>query len=356
MQKVVLRILDANLDRAREGVRTVEEWCRFGLNDGDLTALCKEIRQELGLWHSAEMRAARDTEGDAGTGLTHDREVQRSHVGAVVQANLCRVQEALRVLEEYGKLASPEMGAAFKQLRYQAYLLDSRLQGALLETAYGDRMERLRRSPVYLVTSPSDSLADIVEQALQGGLTLVQYRDKSSDDGLRLERARALKEVCDAYGALFLVNDRVDLAIAVDADGVHVGQQDLPVPMVRQLLGPGKIVGCSTTGPEEMERAIAWGADYIGVGPVHATPTKPGKAASGLDYVRYALDHAPMPWFAIGGLDLRTAGATYEAGAQGIAVVRAIMGADSPKAATEQLLAIAQKSRAQKSRTQKSRA
>ncbi|MEM9244427.1 MAG: thiamine phosphate synthase [Cyanobacteria bacterium P01_F01_bin.153] len=345
MQKIVLRILDANLDRAREGVRTVEEWCRFGLNDGELTGLCKEIRQELGLWHSAEMRAARDTEGDAGTALTHSQEARRSHLGAVVQASLCRVQEALRVLEEYGKLSSPEMGSAFKQLRYQAYVLDSRLQEALLEVVYEDRMERLRRSPVYLVTSPDDRLVEIVEQALQGGLSLVQYRDKNSDDGLRLERARALKEVCDRYGALFLVNDRVDLAIAVDADGVHVGQQDLPVPMVRELLGPGKIVGCSTTSPEEMERAIAWGADYIGVGPVHATPTKPGKAASGLDYVRYALENAPMPWFAIGGLDLRTAGATYEAGARGIAVVRAIMAADSPKTATEKLLAIAQESR-----------
>lgn len=341
----VLRILDANLDRAREGMRTVEEWCRFGLEDRELTALCKEIRQGLGQWHSSEMRAARDTEGDPGTGLTHVQEATRSHVGAVVQASLCRVQEALRVLEEYGKLSSPAMGAAFKQLRYQSYGLDSRLQEPLARTAHGERLERLKASPVYLVTSPSDRLVEIVEQALQGGLTLVQYRDKDSEDGVRLKRAQALKAVCDRYGALFLVNDRVDLAIAVDADGVHVGQNDMPVPMVRELLGPGKIVGCSTTSPEEMERALNWGADYIGVGPVHATPTKPGKAAAGLEYVRYALDNSPVPFFAIGGLDLETAADTYGAGASGIAVVRAIMGAADPKQATQKLLSIAQTSR-----------
>ena len=345
MVQTVLRILDANLDRAREGVRTVEEWCRFGLGDRELTALCKDMRQGLGRWHTAEMRAARDTAGDLGTGLTHGREAQRSHVAAVVQANLCRVQEALRVLEEYGKLSSVEMGAAFKQLRYQSYVLDSRLQTPLAKTLQADRLERLKRSPLYLVTSPHDRLVDVVEQALQGGLTLVQYRDKNADDGDRLERARALKGVCDRYGALFLVNDRVDLAIAVDADGVHVGQTDMPVPQVRELLGPGKIVGCSTTSPEEMERAIAWKADYIGVGPVHGTPTKPGKAAVGLDYVRYAREQAPMPFFAIGGLDLKTAAETYGAGASGIAVVRAIMAAEDPKRATQELLAIAQTSR-----------
>ncbi len=343
----VLRILDANLDRAREGMRTVEEWCRFGLGDQELTGDCKGIRQELGRWHSAAMRAARDTAWDPGTDLTHAQEATRSHVGAVVQANLCRVQEALRVLEEYGKLDHPEMGAAFKALRYQSYILDSRLQEPLAQAIHNDRLARLKRSPLYLVTSPHDQLVEVVEQALQGGLKLVQYRDKNSEDGLRLERAQALKAVCDRYGALFLVNDRVDLAIAVDADGVHVGQNDMPVPQVRQLLGPGKIVGCSTTSPAEMERALNWGADYIGVGPVHATPTKPGKAASGLEYVRYALENSPVPFFAIGGLDSKTAAATYQAGAPGIVVVRAIMGAADPKRATQELLAIAQESRPQ---------
>lgn len=128
-EAALFRILDANLDRAREGLRIVEEWCRFGLNDARLTEDCKGLRQELARWHSPELRAARDTPGDPGTALTHPGEEQRADIQQVLQANLCRVEEALRVLEEYGKVYKPELAAAAKQMRYKVYTLDSRLGG-----------------------------------------------------------------------------------------------------------------------------------------------------------------------------------------------------------------------------------
>ena len=134
------------------------------------------------------------------------------------------------------------------------------------------------------------------------------------------------------------MNDRADLAKAVDADGVHLGQQDIPIALARQILGPRRIVGRSTTNPDEMNRALSEGADYIGVGPVHETPTKAGKSATGHDYVRYAATHATVPWYAIGGIDSDTLDGVLSAGAKRVAIVRAIMAAEQPTVITQHFL------------------
>ncbi len=332
VRSALYRILDANLDRAREGMRVVEEWCRFGLDDAELTEECKNLRQELARWHTSDLREARDTSGDTGTALTHPQEAERTSIAQVLQANLCRVQEALRVLEEYGKVYNPEMGAALKQMRYRVYVLESQLM-------FYDRQRLLRSARLYLVTSPFDNLFSTVEAALKGGLTLVQYRDKNADDEVRLSNALKLRQLCHHYGALFIVNDRVDLALAVDADGVHLGQQDLPISVARQLLGAKKIIGRSTHCPDDLHRALQEGADYIGVGPVYETPTKEGRPAAGLDYVRYAAQHATVPWFAIGSVDPTNLQEVMDAGADRVAVVRAIMQAEAPTLVTQYFLA-----------------
>lgn len=331
MHSAVCRILDANLDRAREGLRIIEEWCRFGLNSVRFSEECKQLRQELASWHGSELRAARDTPGDPGTELTHPQEQQRASIAVLLQANFCRVEEALRVLEEYGKLYHPKMGGAFKQMRYRVYTLESDLLGY-------QRHKLLAQSYLYLVTSPAEALFNVVEAALQGGLTLLQYRDKNTNDIERLDTARKLRQQCLEYGAIFIVNDRIDLALAVDADGVHLGQQDIPIQVARQLLGSQRIIGRSTTNPEEMQRAIQEGADYIGVGPVYETPTKVGKAAAGLEYVRYAATHSPIPWFAIGGIDVNNVTDAIAAGAERIAVVRSLMQAEQPTLVTQYFL------------------
>jgi thiamine-phosphate pyrophosphorylase len=330
-QFVVERILDANLDRAREGLRIVEEWCRFGLNNAQLTDNCKQMRQELAKWHSPELRLARNTTEDVGTQLSHPQEEKRDRLEGVLQANICRTQEALRVLEEYGKLYKAGMGEAFKQMRYRVYALESQL----LNNRY---RQQLQAAKLYLITLPCENLFSAVEAALKGGLTLVQYRDKNTDDRERLANAYKLRQLCRDYGALFIMNDRVDLALAVDADGVHLGQQDVTFSVARQILGPHRIIGRSTTNAQEMKSAIAEGADYIGVGPVYETPTKAGKAAAGLEYVRYAAETSPIPWFAIGGIDLTNLNSVLGAGARRVSVVRAIMQAENPTHTTQHFL------------------
>ncbi|NEQ31452.1 MAG: thiamine phosphate synthase [Leptolyngbya sp. SIO4C5] len=331
-QAAIYRILDANLDRAREGLRIVEEWCRFGLNQTETTQQLKQLRQRLAAWHTSEIRAARNTPTDPGTRLSHPQEEVRADLQQVLQANFCRTQEALRVLEEYGKLIDPKMGADCKQMRYQVYTLESYLAGY-------QRHQRLRQAQSYLVTSPHEHLLEVVEAALAGGLEIVQYREKALDDSDRLEVAKTLRDLCHHYGALFIVNDRIDLALAAEADGVHLGQQDLSPAFARQLLGDQRIIGCSTTNLDEMERAIAAGADYIGVGPVYATPTKPNKPAAGLDYVRQAAAQATVPWFAIGGINADNLDEVLDAGAERVAVVRAIMAAEQPTLMTQYFVA-----------------
>ncbi|NEQ75705.1 MAG: thiamine phosphate synthase [Okeania sp. SIO2C9] len=331
VQSGVRRILDANLDRAREGLRIIEEWCRFGLNSIHWANECKQLRQEIGSWHSTELRMSRNTPGDPGTELTHPKEEERSDVQQLLQVNFCRLEEALRVLEEYGKIYNSQMGSACKQIRYRVYTIESGL------LAYR-RYQQLQNSYLYLVTSPNDKLINIVEAALQGGLTLVQYRNKTADDITRLTEAQKLSQLCHRYGALFIVNDRVDLAIAVDADGVHLGQNDIPVKLARQLLGPQKLVGRSTTNPEEMKRAIQEEADYVGVGPIYETPTKLDKPAAGLEYIGYAVNNCTIPWFAIGGIDMQNCDEVLSSGAERVSVVRAIMQAEQPTLVTQYFL------------------
>ena len=332
MKKAIYRILDANLDRAREGLRIIEEWCRLGLNHQPLAEECKDIRQELARWHSWELRQARDTPGDVGTSLSHPQEEARESIQQLLQANLCRSQEALRVLEEYSKLYDIDMATGCKQLRYRVYAIESSLFNNY-------RQQQLQSAALYLVTSPEPEILKTVEAALKGGLTLVQYRDKEGTDSDRIEKAHQLCQLCHRYKALFIVNDRVDIALAVDADGVHLGQNDAPVSFAREVLGSHKIVGRSTTNKQELNRAIAEHADYVGVGPFYETPTKPGKTALTTEYIDYVKAKCRVPWFAIGGIDLKNLDAVLTTGAQRIAVVRAIMQAEQPTQVTRQFLA-----------------
>jgi thiamine-phosphate pyrophosphorylase len=202
-----------------------------------------------------------------------------------------------------------------------------------------ERRERLRAARLYLVTGARPGgrpLAEVLAPALRGGVDLVQIREKDARDEEVLTAAAVARELCDEAGALLFVNDRADLAVGAGADGVHVGQEDMPVAEARAVVGPELLVGLSTHAPAEIDAADA---DLIGVGPVHATPTKPGRLAVGLDLVRHAAAHAELPWFAIGGIDPLSVGAVVDAGATRIAVVRAITEAPDPEAAARALRA-----------------
>ncbi len=200
-----------------------------------------------------------------------------------------------------------------------------------------DRRERLREARLYLICD--DRPDQFLERALRGGVDIVQLRVKRGTDEAVLSAARRLAAICARHGALFVVNDRPDLAAQAGADGVHVGQDDVPVAQARATVGPDRLVGLSTHSPAQIDAAA--GADYIGVGPVHATPTKPGRPAVGLELVRYAAEHARVPWFAIGGIDRDNVEEVRAAGAERIAVVRALTEADDPVRAAAELSEVA---------------
>jgi thiamine-phosphate pyrophosphorylase len=176
-----------------------------------------------------------------------------------------------------------------------------------------------------------------LEPALRGGVDIFQLRDKHASDDELLRAAHTARQLCDKHGALFIVNDRPDLAVAARADGVHLGQDDMPIEEGRAIVGPNRLIGRSTHSPGQVDAAV--GADYIGVGPVHATPTKLGRPAVGVELVRYAAANALVPFFAIGGLDATTLPEAVAAGATRAAVVRAISEAADPEAAARALRA-----------------
>jgi thiamine-phosphate pyrophosphorylase len=200
-----------------------------------------------------------------------------------------------------------------------------------------ERRARLRAARLYLVIEAA-AARDVAPAALRGGVDVVQLREKDAPDEDVVAAGRALRAACDEHSALLIVNDRADLALACDADGVHLGQDDETVEAVRAAVGPQLVIGLSTHSPSQVAAAEkAAQVDYLGVGPVYATATKPGVEPVGLELVRYAAAHARKPWFAIGGIDSGRAHAVAEAGAERIAVVRAIRDATDPRGAAAAL-------------------
>ena len=198
----------------------------------------------------------------------------------------------------------------------------------------GERRARLRDARLYFVTEPVDE--DVLAAALEGGVDIVQLRDKEASDEELLAAAPLFRSLCDRFGALFVVNDRPDLALAAGADGVHVGQDDTAPEQV----GGDLLVGLSTHSPEQFDAGLNSAADYVCAGPVHETPTKEGRPATGLGLIRHAASRAPeKPWFAIGGIDTSNLAELVEAGAERVVVVRAIRDADDPRAAAASLRA-----------------
>jgi thiamine-phosphate pyrophosphorylase len=203
-----------------------------------------------------------------------------------------------------------------------------------------ERRERLHRAQLYLCTGIRDggkNLGRFLDAVLGAGVDVVQMREKHAEARAQLDAAVVFRTMCARHDALFIVNDRADLAAAAESDGVHVGQEDLSPEAARALLGPDAIVGRSTHSPDELVRALREPVDYLGVGPVHPTPTKPGRPGVGLNYVRTAASMANLPWFVTGGMDAMTIPAAAEAGALRFVVVRAITEAPDPALAVKEI-------------------
>jgi thiamine-phosphate pyrophosphorylase len=332
------RALDACANRAREGLRVAEDYCRFVLDDRFLTGELKRLRHDLTALlaelPSDVMLSARDTLGDVGTTLTTEAEQRRDSLAEIVQANLKRLQEALRSLEEFGKLYGAELGTALEQMRYRAYTLEKAI---LLGTTARQRLQSARLYVLLTGSQCARSLEWTVAEAAAGGADVIQMREKDLPDRVLLERARQLRHWTRQAGVLFLVNDRPDLARLVEADGVHLGQDDLPVKEARRILGSEALVGVSTHNVEQVRHAVLDGASYIGVGPTFPSGTKEFRELAGLDFVRAALAETTLPAFVIGGVNAQTIGDAVAAGARRVAVSQAVAAADSPRAAAAAL-------------------
>lgn len=333
------RILDAAANRTREGLRVIEDFVRFSLDDGHLSRLLKECRHELAeamdQLPSSHLLAARDTLGDVGTSISTPSEFQRSSPVDVVRAAFKRVQEALRTLEEYSKVVDANAGHRFEQLRYRIYTAEK----AVLRTQAA--VDRLHQQRLYLLVGESScsiGLEAVVKSALDAGIRLFQLREKTLNDKDLLQQAIRLREWTAAQSALLIINDRPDIAVLSNADGVHVGQEELSVRDARRIVGPDRLIGVSTHSLEQARQAVLDGADYLGVGPTFPTATKSFADFPGLALIRQVAAEIKLPWFAIGGIDVGKIGQVVGAGARRIAVSSAVCRNPSPQAAARDLM------------------
>ncbi len=336
----VYRILDANANRAREALRVMEDAARFVLDDAELSGQLKQLRHDLAqcLASISQLDAWRDTPGDVGTTITTQSEQSRSDVADVVTAAGKRLSEALRVLEEYSKTLPEtltDVAAAIEKLRYRGYTLEQRLM-----TTLGTTRARQWRLCVLISESlcQAGDWLEVAEAAIAGGADCIQLREKDLDGKELLARTRRLVSLCRPKGVSAIVNDRPDVALLGEADGVHLGQTDLPCREARKLVGRQLLIGVSTSNLDQAKQALKDGADYCGVGPMFPTTTKHKPVLAGPGYLKEYLAWGRLPHLAIGGINSKNIGELVSAGVKGVAVSSAVCGAENPDEITQQLI------------------
>lgn len=334
-----LRIVDANANRATEGLRVVEEYVRFHLDDQHLCRLCKHLRHDLtavlGGISAADRLAARDTQRDVGTEVVADSEYRRDGLSDVVRASFGRIEQSMRCLEEYSKVLSSQLAADIEPLRYRAYTLE---RAIATTTCSRSRLADVR---LYVLIDGRTSAKEFVELAgglAESGVDAIQLRDKTLEDHELVHRARILRGATGDRHTLFIVNDRPDVAVLADADGVHVGQEDLSVKDARKIVGAGRLVGVSTHSLQQAREAVVDGADYIGCGPTFASSTKEFERFAGLEFLRSVGQEIGLPAFAIGGIGRHNVQEVISVGFSRIAVSGAVVNADNPAAEAAALL------------------
>jgi thiamine-phosphate pyrophosphorylase len=340
-QSAIFRILDANANRAAEGLRVVEEYLRFVLEDQHLSARCKQLRhdlqQALDQIPTSLRYAARDTESDVGTGIQTQSEYERRSARDVALAGQKRFEQALRCLEEYSKPGFPQVASVVEQLRYRAYTLARAIE------ITAESRQRLENALLYVLVDARTKQGDFVEFTkllVDSGVSLIQLRDKTLGERELLARARHLRAITRDSKTLFIMNDRPDLALLAAADGVHVGQHELSVKDARTVMGPQALVGVSTHTIEQARQAVLDGANYIGCGPTFPSLTKDFTTFPGIDFLRQVANEITLPAFAIGGIDVSNLSQVSAAGFRRIAVQGAITSAQDPSLVVRQLLSM----------------
>jgi thiamine-phosphate pyrophosphorylase len=338
-----LRIIDANLNRIGEGLRVLEEFARLSLNDAGLTGRLKNLRHEMvhvDKQLQQQLLLARDAAGDVGADMeAPGQEKPRDATGTIV-ANARRVQESLRVMEELAREAGSGLKTeSYRKARFALYTIEKELLAGMLRR---DKLERLKGLYVIIDAAflKGRNVNDATMQAIRGGARIIQYRDK--EHGIReiLAAAGELKEICSQHDVLFIVNDSLEVALAVDADGLHVGRDDLPVATARRLLPIDKVLGASARTIDEAKKAQSEGADYLGVGAMYATSTKAAAEVVGPGRIKEIKNALDIPVVAIGGINESNLSAVMKAGADAAAVISAVMGVTDVEKAVRRLTEI----------------
>jgi thiamine-phosphate pyrophosphorylase len=328
----IARILDANANRTREGLRAVEDYCRFALEDATLTAEFRRLRHAV-TEALAELPArlvlqARDADSDVGRDMQAVAGSERATLAGVVQANLKRAQEGLRALAEYSRHYGARTAAHFERLRHDAYTLE---RSVLMGRAARERLAGARLCVLVSGGGCAASLEWTIAEAAAGGADIFQLREKGLGDRELLERARRVRQATRRAGALFIMNDRPDIARLVEADGIHLGQDDMPVRQARRIVGPDALVGVSTHDVGQVRQAVLDGADYLGVGPTFASSTKSFDGLAGLEFVRQVASATSLPAFVIGGITAENVRDVALAGGKRVAVSAAVCQSDDPR-------------------------
>lgn len=336
----MLRIIDVNLNRTREALRVIEDYARFVLDDADATEAVKRCRHQVRAVIEAAgadaLLAGRDIVSDVGRDLKTPGELERGSAEDVVRAAFGRLSETARVLGEYGKLVSAAAATAAEALRYRCYELEQRvvLRGTL----------RRRFGEVRLYVLLTEALCQgpwqqTAEAAIRGGAGCLQLREKQLSDRELMDRARRLRELTAESGVLLAINDRPDIARLARADIVHVGQDDLSVREARRIAGANLLVGKSTHTLDQFEAALAEEPDYLSVGPMFPTGTRPQEHVAGPQTLAAARPRAALPLVAIGGITPQNVGPVMGAGADCVAVCAAVIAAEDVEAAARTLRA-----------------
>ena len=339
----IWRAVDASANRAAEALRVLEDVLRFGLDDEHLTRLAKDLRHDLagvlsrhGLWRRT---AARDVIGDVGVGVAAEATLARGGLTDLVAANAARATQALRSLQECAAVVAAEAAAGFESIRYRTYTLE---RAALAAVRSADRLAGV--SLCVLVDGGHDavSFARLVESLVEAGVRMFQIRDKSLPVPLLADRVRTALAIVrrggEATRPIVVVNDRVDVAAAVSADGAHVGADDLPVPLTRRVVGPERLVGRTAHDVAEARAAVVEGADYLGIGPCFPSPTKAFADHAPPEFLRTVCREVSLPTFAIGGITVDRLESLVALGVRRVAVASAVTRAPDPPRAARDLI------------------
>lgn len=338
----VLRIIDANINRTGEGLRVLEEFARLSLDNSSLTQQLKDLRHKVlhtGIELQKQLLNARDAAQDVGSAMDVPGETKAKDTPEIVIANTRRVQESLRVLEELAKTPGAGLDSeSYRQARFELYTIEKELLGRLTRRVTTDKITGL-----YVIIDAEwlkgRRPEDLTLQAIKGGAKTIQLRCKMGTKRDFLNTALSLKEICSAKGVPFIINDSLEIALACDADGLHIGQEDLPVKIARKLIPIDMALGVSARTLSEAESAYEDGADYLGIGAVFDTHTKDSKAI-GLKTLKTIKQKVNLPIVAIGGINKDNIKSVMQAGAAASAVISAVLGAKDVGKAVRSLVKI----------------